>query len=79
MCCIAFDLVASSGKASCSLFLDHVAPLELELKAWANLDPEEWSNTEPETVNNSEPDVDSPSELKEAPVGESISVRSSSD
>lgn len=45
----------------------------------ADLDPEDWAHPDPKVVENSKTDVDPPSKVEAAPVGESISVPSSSD
>ena len=56
-----------------------VADLALDPDAWADSDPEAWMDSEPEAWVDSEPDADPVAELETAPVGDPISVCSSSD
>ena len=73
------ELVASSDEAACSFWLDPVADLALDPEAWEDSDPEAWLKSKPEAWVDSEPDADPIAQLEAAPVGDPISVCSSSD
>lgn len=71
---MASELVASSDEAAWSFSPDLVDDLALDPVAWTDSDCDDW---EPEAWVDSDPDI-GPSELEAAPVGDPISVCSSS-
>ena len=77
---MASELVASSDEAAWSSYPDPVDYLALDPVAWIDSDCEEWADWEPEAEPEADADPDiGPSELEAAPVGDPISVCSSSD